>query len=121
MLGGTLDFLSMATVLLRIKLSPSALVVLLVLQLDDSGMETYEIMRMGGLSQTVAYRTLRYLRSKGIAEERQLKDAYRRVVRVWRLTAEGRELAARLDGLYRRVVREWERRWNVQRGGRTDG
>lgn len=113
-----LDFLSMATVLLRIRLSAAAVVAVMVLRRAPEGMECYELMKMGGLSQTVAYRTLRYLEAKELVCCEELKDFYRRRVAVWRLTRKGIALTNSIEVSYAKIVQEWERRWSVQQGGR---
>lgn len=113
-----LDFLSMATVMLRMRLSAPAVVAVMVLRRAPEGMECCELVRMGGLSQTVAYRTLRYLEAKGMVRCDVQKDFYRRRVAVWRLSRKGAELADSMQVFYARVVDEWERRWRVQQGGR---
>lgn len=113
-----LDFLSMATVLLRVRLHPAAVVALMVLRRAPEGMEVYELQQMGGLSQTVAYRTLRYMAGKDLVRDEVRKDAYRRRVQVWRLTGRGRRLVDGLEVMYRKVVEAWQRRWSVQQGGK---
>lgn len=113
-----LDFLSMATVMLRMRLSAPAVVAVMVLRRAPEGMECCELVRMGGLSQTVAYRTLRYLEAKELVRCDEQKDFYRRRVTVWRLTRKGAQLADRVEVFYAKVVAEWERRWRVQQGGR---
>lgn len=113
-----LDFLSMSTVMLRVRLSAPMVVALMVLHKAGEDMEVFEVVKLGGISATVAYRTLSYLESKGLVRHSQRKDFYRRRVSVWGLTARGKELVCSLAELYERVEKEWERRWRVQKGGR---
>lgn len=113
-----LDFLSMATVMMRVRLSSAMVVALMVLNKAGEDMEVCEVVKLGGISSTVAYRTLSYLESKGLVRHSQRKDFYRRRVSVWGLTARGRELVGSLGQLYKRVEQEWARRWRVQKGGR---
>ena len=60
-----LDFLSMSTVMLRVRLSAPMVVALMVLHKAGEDMEVFEVVKLGGISATVAYRTLSYLESKG--------------------------------------------------------
>ena len=113
-----LDFLSMATVMMRVRLSSAMVVALMVLTKAGADMEVCEVVKLGGISAPVAYRTLSYLESKGLVRHAQRKDFYRRRVSVWGLTARGRELVGSLGPLYKRVEQEWARRWRVQKGGR---
>ena len=113
-----LDFLSMSTVMMRVRLSSAMVVALMVLNKAGEDMEVCEVVKLGGISATVAYRTLSYLESKGLVRHSQRKDFYRRRVSVWGLTARGRELVDSLGQLYKRVEQEWARRWRVQKGGR---
>lgn len=113
-----LDFLAMATVMIRVRLQPAAVVTLMVLRRAPEGVEVYELKQLGGLSQTVAYRTLRYLSSKDLVAEEVRKDAYRRRVQLWRLSEKGKRLVDNMEVFYRKVADEWQRRWRVQRGGR---
>lgn len=118
MMEGCRDFVCMVTVLLRLRLSPSHAALLMTLQHDGEAMEVWEIVKMSGVSGSVAYRGLIYLRKKGLVLRRNRKDFYRQTVRTWELTDEGRRVTCRIDGLYRRVVQEWRRRWDVRNGGR---
>lgn len=113
-----LDFLSMATVMMRVRLSAPMVVTLMALRKAGEDMEVFEVVKLGGISATVAYRTLSYLESKGLVRHSQRKDFYRRRVSVWGLTARGKELVCSLAELYERVEKEWERRWRVKQGGR---
>ena len=113
-----LDFLSMATVMMRVRLSAPMVVTLMALRKAGEDMEVFEVVKLGGISATVAYRTLSYLESKGLVRHSQRTDFYRRRVSVWGLTARGKELVCSLAELYERVEKEWERRWRVKQGGR---
>lgn len=111
-MGMELDFLSMATVMLRVRLSPAMVVALMVLRRAREDVEVFEVVKLGGISPTVAYRTMAYLEGKGLVRHGQRKDFYRRRVSVWGLTGRGRELVDSLGRLYVRVEQEWERRWS---------
>lgn len=120
-MSAELDFLSMSTVMLRMRLRPAAIAMLMVLRRAGDELEVWEVVKLGGVSATVAYRTLLYLEQKGMTRHLLRKDAYRRTVSVWGLTRKGKATVDGLEVMYRRVVQEWERRWRIEKGGRTDG
>lgn len=115
---GCNDFLCMVTVLLRLRLSPAHVALLMAMHHAGEAMEVWELVRMSGVSGSVAYRGLIYLRKKGLVMKWDRKDFYRQKVGTWALTEDGRLLVCRMDGLYRRVVQEWHRRWAARNGGR---